>query len=55
VASYLTCKINEGQVKPTCFFISEPEAVLRQQATARIPAPCSTAVSEADIKGAIRR
>lgn len=52
MAGYLTCKINEGQIKPTCFFISEPDAVLRQQDDAHIPKPCATAIAEADIKGA---
>lgn len=49
--SYLTYKINEGQTKPTCFFIAEPEAVLRQQDDARVPKPCGVPVAEADIQG----
>lgn len=51
LASYLTAKINEGQTRPICFFIAEPEAVLRQQDDARIPKPCGAPVAEADIQG----
>lgn len=51
VAEYLTCKIHEGQTQPTCFFISEPEAVLRQQTETRIPKPCGQAVTDGDIQG----
>ncbi|KAM3572684.1 hypothetical protein VYU27_005314 [Nannochloropsis oceanica] len=57
-ASYLECKICEGQVKPTCFFSEDPRGGGREVGGRRtpviIPPPCAKRVEEGDIKALVR-
>ena len=52
MASYVECKIREGQIFPLCFYSEETDAVMNHTSR-QIPKPCSTPVQEKDIQALV--